>query len=138
MQELRDLVESAPAGPGRAGHPDSSWGEVPGAERAVSIVLPRRIRPVLTSSPSTPRRPPFRLPRAQPNLALLLERPGRSGATLAIVQVQPRPAADGRVRNGFHLFVLLEEVIERSVAVFPGQAIREAACIRMSGTRART
>ena len=69
------------------------------------------------------------------NLAILLEpEPDSEEPRLAIVQVPPRLARLLRISSATgQSFALLEDVIRANLsALFPGQVIREARCIRLS------
>jgi polyphosphate kinase len=121
-----------------------AWNEVPPLEQArLTAYFRDEVLPVLTPLAIDGSRPFPLLASLSLNLALLLEpaaaranQPDTADAAprLAIVQVPPRLTRLMRVADrGAIAFVLLEDVIRAGLPqLFPGQAIREAACIRIS------
>jgi polyphosphate kinase len=137
MQALRDLVETAlrPTLASR-GVMIQPWAAIRPAEQArLASFFRDAILPVLTPLAIDTARPFPLLASLSLNLALLLDpEPEASVPRLAIVQVPPGLPRLVRVSDGgAHTFVLLEDVIRAHLAqLFPGQPIREAACIRLS------
>ncbi len=137
MQALRELVETVlrPALAAQ-GVRILDWTEVPGAEqRRLGSFFRDAILPVLTPLAIDTSRPFPLLAPLSLNLALLLEPTGEdTEPRFAIVQVPPGLPRLVRVSDPNAVsFVLLEEVIRAHLSqLFPGQSIREAACIRLS------
>jgi polyphosphate kinase len=137
MQALRELVETGlrPALAAQ-GVRILNWTEVPGAEqRRLGSFFRDAILPVLTPLAIDTSRPFPLLAPLSLNLALLLEPVAEATEPrFAIVQVPPGLPRLVRVSDSNTAsFVLLEEVIRAHLSqLFPGQAIREAACIRLS------
>jgi polyphosphate kinase len=112
------------------------WADLPAAEQGrLTAYFREAIEPVLTPLAIDVSRPFPLLASLSLNLALVLE-PVREGgdARLAIVQVPPGLArlvrlADAKTTS----FVLLEDIIRAHLPLlFQGQAIREAAVVRLS------
>jgi polyphosphate kinase len=113
-----------------------TWAEVPSSEQGrLASFFRDAILPVLTPLAIDTSRPFPLLAPLSLNLALLLE-PAADGTEprFAIVQVPPGLPRLVRVSQPDAIsFVLLEEVIRVHLSqLFPGQAIRESACIRLS------
>ncbi len=136
MQALRDLLEASllPAMT-ENGVRLLPWADVPAAEQQrLASFFRDSILPVLTPLAIDTSRPFPLLASLSLNLALLLE-PAADAADprFAIVQVPPGLARLVRLGTDPHAFVLLEDVIRAHLSqLFPGQAIREAACIRLT------
>ena len=137
MQALRDLVESG-LRPALAAQDIRilTWPEVPATEQArLASFFREAILPVLTPLAIDTSRPFPLIAPLTLNLALLLEpAPGAEDPRLAIVQVPAGLPRLVRVSDPTGTsFILLEEVIRLQLPqLFPGQPIRESACIRLS------
>ena len=114
-----------------------AWSEVPASATAgLTAFFRDAVLPVLTPLAIDVSRPFPLLASLSLNLALTLE--PEAGATvprLAIVQVPPGLTRLVRVSGGGPgvSFVLLEDVIRANVSqLFPGQALRDVACVRLS------
>ena len=113
-----------------------AWPDLKAAEQArLTAYFREAIEPVLTPLAIDVSRPFPLLASLSLNLALLLEPVHEGGEPrLAIVQVPPGLARLVRVVEAKGTaFVLLEDIIRAHLAqLFPGQAIRESAVIRLS------
>ena len=137
MHALRELVESG-LRPALAaeGIRILGWTEVSAAQQArLTSFFREGVLPVLTPLAIDTSRPFPLLASLSLNLALLLEpAPETDEPRLAMVQVPPGLSRLVRVPEaGPVSFVLLEDIIRAHLAqLFPGQRIRESACIRLS------
>ena len=125
-----------------------TWADVPAAEQArLTAYFRDAVLPVLTPLAIDVSRPFPLLASLSLNIALLLEpapeaersrgkeaAEGDAGPRLAIVQVPPGLTRLVRVADGgTTMFVFLEDIIRAHLGqLFPGQTIRESACIRLS------
>jgi polyphosphate kinase len=113
-----------------------AWSDVPpDAVAGLSALFRDAVLPVLTPLAIDVSRPFPLLASLSLNLALTLEPEADGGPPrLAVVQVPPGLTRLIRVPGAAgHTFVLLEDVVRAHVGqLFPGQAIREIACIRLS------
>jgi polyphosphate kinase len=113
-----------------------TWHQLPTGEQArLSAYFRDAILPVLTPFAIDVSRPFPLLASLSLNLALLLEPvdPG-GGPRLAVVQVPPGlPRLVRLSQSSGATFVALDDIIREHLSqLFPGQAIREIACFRMS------
>jgi polyphosphate kinase len=141
MSALRELVEHQ-IRPALAaeGVRWLAWTDVPAKEQArLTAFFRDAVLPVLTPLAIDVSRPFPLLASLSLNLALRLDAPDDSdesdaGHRLAIVQVPPGLARLVRVNDAAKMaFILLEDVISAHLSqLFPGQTIREVACIRIS------
>jgi polyphosphate kinase len=113
-----------------------SWNSLPAGEQArLSAYFRDAVLPVLTPFAIDVSRPFPLLASLSLNLALLLEPVEPGGEPrLAVVQVPPGlPRLVRLSESSGTAFVVLDDVIrEHLTQLFPGQAIREVACFRMS------
>jgi polyphosphate kinase len=113
-----------------------SWNGLPPGEQArLSAYFRDAVLPVLTPFAIDVSRPFPLLASLSLNLALLLE-PVEAGGEprLAVVQIPPGlPRLVRLSESSGTAFVVLDDIIREHLAqLFPGQAIREIACFRMS------
>jgi len=113
-----------------------SWNQLPAGEQArLSAYFRDAVLPVLTPFAIDVSRPFPLLASLSLNLALLLELEAEGGEPrLAVVQVPPGLPRLVRLSESSGVsFVVLDDVIrEHLTQLFPGQAIREIACFRLS------